>query len=306
MNRYLNYDFYPDFHVNFIKKGSINDVSPVSLKDMGFPEDTDYREQTLEELPRDRKETIVAEFIFLIDRVLPRNIQDLFYRIALDPRPAYWKAFEQAADRMQLLRYTDHNEDNYGQFVDHVQFGIRDMIDEGMSLQDIYDSTCVTKKMLTETAGYRFLDIGLDQNYDRWKLVPIEIALLGITDVTYSLNEGKVDLLVRQSGKDVLAILTVKYCYYVPTPYSDEIADDFFDIEYEEEMYRDGVNHIVEEYENRKIPALLISPEYYEFEETLKFHMAIKNAIGNLEAAKNHNKKIKQYYDEINLSEENL
>lgn len=132
----------------------------------------------------------------------------------------------------------------------------------------------------------------------------IEIALLGITDVTYSLNEGKVDLLVRQSGKDVLAILTVKYCYYVPTPYSDEIADDFFDIENDEEMYRDCINHIVEEYENRKIPALLISPEYYEFEETLKFNIAIKNAIGNLEAAKKHNKKIKQYYDEMVLSEE--
>lgn len=89
MNRYMNCDFYPDFHVNFIKKGSVNDVPPVALADMGFTEDVDYRDQPLEELPKDRKEAIVAEFMFLIDRLFPRNIQDLFYRIALDPRPAY-------------------------------------------------------------------------------------------------------------------------------------------------------------------------------------------------------------------------
>ena len=36
MNRYMHCDFYPEFHVNFIKKGSVNDVPPVTLKDMGF------------------------------------------------------------------------------------------------------------------------------------------------------------------------------------------------------------------------------------------------------------------------------
>ena len=121
MNRYVHSDLYPQFHVNFIKKGSVNDVAPVALADMGFTEDVDYRDQLLEELPKDRKEVIVAEFMFLIDRLLPRNIQDLFYRIALDPRPAYWKAFEQAVNIMQLERYADHNKSNYGQFVDHVQ-----------------------------------------------------------------------------------------------------------------------------------------------------------------------------------------
>lgn len=55
MNRYMHCDFYPDFHVNFIKKGSVNDVPPVTLKDMGLSDDVDYREQPLEELPKDRK-----------------------------------------------------------------------------------------------------------------------------------------------------------------------------------------------------------------------------------------------------------
>lgn len=47
MNRYSHCEFYPDFHVNFIKKGSVNDVPPVTFKDMGFSEDTDYRDMHL-------------------------------------------------------------------------------------------------------------------------------------------------------------------------------------------------------------------------------------------------------------------
>ncbi len=303
MNRYSHCDFYPDFHVNFIKKGSVNDVPPVTLKDMGFSEDTDYRDQTLEELPKDRREAIIAEFIFLIDRVLPRNIQDLFYRIALDPRRAYWRAFDEASNRMQLVRYTDHKENNYGQFVDHVQLGILDMIEEGMSLLDIYDSTCVTKKMLTETADGGFVGPELNQNYDRWKLVPMEIALMGVSDITYSLNERKADLLVKQGDKDVLAILTVKKAYYVSTPYSVEIEDDFFDIEYDEEMYRDGIDQIKSEYEKRNVPVLLIDSEYYEWEESYLLRKVIKNAIGNMEFAIKHNEERKQYYIDL-LDEE--
>gem|GEM_PF-4621685 len=36
MNKYMHSDLYPDFHVNFIKKGSVNSVPPVSLKDPYF------------------------------------------------------------------------------------------------------------------------------------------------------------------------------------------------------------------------------------------------------------------------------
>ena len=218
MNRYVHSDLYPQFHVNFIKKGSVNDVAPVALADMGFTEDVDYRDQLLEELPKDRKEVIVAEFMFLIDRLLPRNIQDLFYRIALDPRPAYWKAFEQAVNIMQLERYADHNKSNYGQFVDHVQKGIMDMIEEGMSLLDIYDSTCVTKQMLIETADSLFMGDYASQEPSRCKLIPIEIVVWGIKDATYRIGEDFSEIIV-QSGKDVLAILTVDYERYIGKNY---------------------------------------------------------------------------------------
>ena len=218
MNRYMHCDFYPDFHVNFIKKGSVNDVPPVALKDMGLSDDVDYRDQPLEELPKDRKEAIIAEFMFLIDRLLPRNIQDLFYRIALDPRPAYWKAFEQAVFKMQLARYTDHNKNNYGQFVDHVQTGIMDMIADGMSVQDIYDSTCVTKSMLTETADALYMGDYSSQDHARWQIIPIELALFGMKDVTYSFNEEMTEFQIKRGNNDSLAIILVSY-------------EDYFDID---------------------------------------------------------------------------
>lgn len=50
MNRYMHCDFYPDFRVNFIKKGSVNDVPPVTLKDMGLSDFMDEVEALCDEI----------------------------------------------------------------------------------------------------------------------------------------------------------------------------------------------------------------------------------------------------------------
>lgn len=298
MNRYVHSDLYPHFHVNFIKKGSVNDVASVALADMGFTEDVDYRDQLLEELPKDRKEAIVAEFMFLIDRLLPRNIQDLFYRIALDPRPAYWKAFEQAVNIMQLERYTDHNKSNYGQFVDHVQKGIMDMIEEGMSLLDIYDSTCVTKQMLIETADSLFMGDYASQEPSRCKLIPIEIVVWGIKDATYRIGEDFSEIIV-QSGKDVLAILTVDYERYIGKNYSCDDDNDYVDKECADEDYRDNIDFAILDYEKDNIPVILVDPlSCDEPEEAKKIRNAIRNSIGNIDYARRYNEERKHYLAE--------
>ena len=95
-------DFYPDFHVNIRKDGRVNGIKPVTLKDMGLPYDLDYPEQKVGDLSKEQLENLVEEFIFLIDELLPRDIQDLFYKATLDPRQAYWNLFEMAAKKMQL------------------------------------------------------------------------------------------------------------------------------------------------------------------------------------------------------------
>ena len=304
MNRYVHSDLYPQFHVNFIKKGSVNDVAPVALADMGFTEDVDYRDQLLEELPKDRKEAIVAEFMFLIDRLLPRNIQDLFYRIALDPRPAYWKAFEQAVNIMQLERYTDHNKSNYGQFVDHVQKGIMDMIEEGMSLLDIYDSTCVTKQMLIETADSLFMGDYASQEPSRCKIIPIEIVVWGIKDATYRIGEDFSEIIV-QSGKDVLAILTVDYERYIGKNYSSDDDNDYVDKECADEDYRDNIDFAILDYEKDNIPVILVDPlSCDEPEEAKKLRNAIRNSIGNIDYARRYNEERKHYLAELYADDE--
>lgn len=304
MNRYVHLDLYPQFHVNFIKKGSVNDVAPVALADMGFTEDVDYRDQLLEELPKDRKEAIVAEFMFLIDRLLPRNIQDLFYRIALDPRPAYWKAFEQAVNIMQLERYTDHNKNNYGQFVDHVQKGIMDMIEEGMSLLDIYDSTCVTKQMLIETADSLFMGDYASQEPSRCKLIPIEIVIWGIKDATYRISEDFSEIII-QSGKDVLAILIVDYERYIGKNYSSDDDNDYVDKECADEDYRDNIDFAILDYEKDNIPVILVDPlSCDEPEEAKKLRNAIRNSIGNIDYARRYNEERKHYLAELYADDE--
>lgn len=304
MNRYVHSDLYPQFHVNFIKKGSVNDVPPVALTDMGFTEDVDYRDQPLEDLPKDRKETIVAEFMFLIDRLLPRNIQDLFYRIALDPRPAYWKAFEQAVNIMQLERYTDHNKSNYGQFVDHVQKGIMDMIEEGRPLLDIYDSTCVTKQMLIETADSLFMGDYASQEPSRCKLIPIEIVVWGIKDTTYHIGEDFSEIIV-QSGKDALAILIVDYERYIGKNYSSDDDNDYVDKECADEDYRDNIDFAILDYEKDNIPVILVDPlSCDEPEEAKKLRNAIRNSIGNIDYARRYNEERKHYLAELYADDE--
>lgn len=309
MNRYMHCDFCPEFHVNFIKKGSVNDVPPVTLKDMGLSDDVDYRDQPLEELPKARKEAIIAEFMFLIDRLLPRNIQDLFYRIALDPRPAYWKAFEQAVYKMQLARYTDHNKNNYGQFIDHVQTGIMDMIADGMSIQDIYDSTCVTKSMLTETADALYMGNYSSQDHDRWQIIPIELVLFGMKDVTYSFNEEMTEFQIKRGNNDSLAIILVSYEDYFDI---DCVIDIFDDEDYEKwdasckmEEYIDNIDATVAEYEDKGIPALIIDPVYYgEWEEQKELRGMLRDAIGSIERTRQFNEDIKKKFTELTENEE--
>ena len=309
MNRYMHCDFYPDFHVNFIKKGSVNDVPPVTLKDMGLSDDVDYRDQPLEERPKARKEAIIAEFRFLIDRLLPRNIQDLFYRIALDPRPAYWKAFEQAVFKMQLARYTDHNKNNYGQFVDHIQTGIMDMIADGMSVQDIYDSTCVTKSMLTETADSLYMCNYSSQDHARWQIIPIELVLFGMKDITYSFNEEMTEFQIKRGNNDSLAIILVSYEDYFDI---DCVIDIYDDEDYERwdascklEEYIDNIDATVAEYEDKGIPALIIDPVYYgEWEEQKELRGMLRDSIGSIERTRQFNEDIKKKFTELTEDEE--
>lgn len=53
MNRYMHTELYPDFHVTFTKKAKIDEIPTVSLSDLGLPYDVDFKEQKLEDLPKE-------------------------------------------------------------------------------------------------------------------------------------------------------------------------------------------------------------------------------------------------------------
>ena len=186
MGKLKSKDFYPDFHVNIRKDGRVNGVKPVTLKDIGLPYDLDYAEQTIADLSKEQYENLVEEFIFLIDELLPRDIQDLFYKATLDPRRAYWKLFEEAARRMQLPYYLNcHRDEAKGTVYPNISAGIEAFLYEGRTLADIYLNTCVTREMIFDTIDYSYL---LDDYLDDPRislLFPVEMALFRASMYNY-------------------------------------------------------------------------------------------------------------------------
>lgn len=296
MNRYMHTELYPDFHVTFTKKAKINEIPAVSLSDLGLPYDVDFKEQKLEDLPKETKDAIIYEFVFLIDKLLPRDIQDLFYGIALDPIPAYWSAFEQAADLMQLERYDGHEQGNQkGQFLNHVRQGIQDLIEDGLTLQEIYDSTCVTKDMVRRTACEGFPKDYAWNNRARWDAMEVEVILFGVKDIHYkvqvALEDNIADFCVYEDGRITLVIQCITDSVYL-TP--ENRNDDSIE----------AIDRLILYCHDHSIPLMLIDDEEMEdFEFPHRLTNVMNQAIGNKEYCDTHNEKRKSYIREERDSE---
>ena len=111
----------------------------------------------------------------------------------------------------------------------------------------------------------------------RWKLIPIEIVLLGIRDITYRIGEEMSEIIVEQGGKDVVVILAIDYKIYIGRYYlfvdgrvffSGYVYGECADIRYKRKRgkqfkisqlegimdfkeYRDEINHIFAHYTKR-------------------------------------------------------
>ncbi len=147
------YNPYPHFHVKFVKGKKIAEVQTVMLKDMGFPYDLAEKDTKYEFLDEKQITELENEFIYLIENLLPRNIQDLFYRVGLEPCQAYWEIYDGAVKRLQIPRCEDYNNNDYGKFIGFVEAGIKDLFKKGYTLNEIYESTCVTKTMILENCS---------------------------------------------------------------------------------------------------------------------------------------------------------
>ena len=294
-------EFYPDFHVNIRKDGRVNGIEPVTLKDMGLPYDLDYPEQPVGELPKELYENLVEEFIFLIDELRPRDIQDLFYKATLDPRLAYWKLFEEAARRMQLPYYLNCHRDVAKGDYPNIYSGIQGAVQNGRSLADIYLNTCVTKEMICEAVDYiSFIEESSDGCFEEYGMNPllaVEVALFKMSRYNYKLHgtlpnsEGTADI-VLYNKEGVIELVVMRR---VEEPDYEEMWDDDVNLsaDYNDELkknYEDGLRNLeqVESYcEKNHISCLKLS----SFEATCLYDNGtlggvIREAIGDPEYAK--------------------
>lgn len=150
------YNPYPNFHVDFVKGQRIAEVQTVLLKDMGFPYDLESKDTEYKSLDSKMVARLEDEFMYLIEELLPRNLQDLFYIVGLEPCQAYWKIYEGAVRRLQIPRCENHNNKDYGKFIGYVEDGIKDLYRKGYTFTEIYESTCATKDMISEINAERF------------------------------------------------------------------------------------------------------------------------------------------------------
>lgn len=304
-------EFYPDFHVNIRKDGRVNGVEPVTLKDMGLPYDLDYPEQPVGELPKKLYENLVEEFIFLIDELLPRDIQDLFYKATLDPRRAYWKLFEEAARRMQLPYYFNCHRDEAKGCYPNISDGIRGFIYEGRTLADIYLNTCVTRQMILEDIDYDYTCLAFSDDENEGLLFPAEFALFKMSIYNYKRDavipgseiKGNLVLFSKESEPELVMMEVPEEPDYVP------LWDDGIDPDEEEvinnlkEKYEKKIAEIkcVEDYcAEHNIPFLKFTKyQAMSFYESGKLGQVLRDSINNPAYAK-------EFLLHIDDEEENL
>lgn len=101
-------------------------------------------------LTAEEAETMLDEFIFIIEAMLPRQLSDIYYSFDIEPNPAHGVFFDMASEQLKLPRHTNRSKNNYGQFISHTQDGVKERILSGETFQSIYLTTCATKTIINE------------------------------------------------------------------------------------------------------------------------------------------------------------
>lgn len=227
---------------------------------------------------------ILEEFIFIIEKLLPRHIQDLYYFLGLDTRPSYWLFFRLAAKKVGIYGHTDKEKDAA---YNYVQKWIAKHISAGVSLKDIYKYTCATKTMIKDTV--ESMSFNNEQSYEKYK---IEKILFGIKDCDYKRGisfdnfkavtgntfDAVYDFAVYYKGKFLFLIDYIGVDYILP--------------------YRKDFEMIQKNYQSKReycsaanIPLLRIDVLEFEeeMEETHYISTEIRNAIKYPETIEKHN-----------------
>ena len=92
----------------------------------------------------------LEQFVFIIEKMLPRQLSDIYYSFDIEPNPAHGVFFDLAVEQLGIPKYTDQSKNNYGQFISHTVDGVKQRILNGESFQSIYTNTCATKTVIND------------------------------------------------------------------------------------------------------------------------------------------------------------
>ena len=123
--------------------------------------------------------TMLDEFIFIIENLLPRQLSDIYYSFDIEPNPAHGVFFKIAAERLNLsVGVNDQLLENRKPFT-YTATGVEKLIRGGQTFLSIYKSTCATKELIKE-AYYRYAET-IDFDGDAGALLRIESVLFGLS-----------------------------------------------------------------------------------------------------------------------------
>lgn len=226
-------------------------------------------------LSAEEADIFLEEFIFIIKRMLPRQLSDIYYSFDIEPNPAHGVFFDLAVKKLGIPKHTDRMQNNYGQFISHTADGVRQRILNGESFQSIYTNTCATKAIINDT----FRSLSYEAIKASGQIIHqrrIEHAIFCLSrQYTYEISSGQFvrsfDYIIHENNKEVLAIL------YFP------------------EGQMEGLNDLAKEvYLNHNSVPLLV----LDYDELEKGHISttIRNSVKDHGYAAIHNAERLRYF----------
>ena len=162
-------------------------------------------------LSAEEADIFLEEFVFIIENMLPRQLSDIYNSFDIEPNPAHGVFFDLAVKNLGIPKYTDRMQNNYGQFISHTDDGVKRRILSGESFQSIYTNTCATKTIINDAFRSLINDAVMASGQISHQR-RIEHAIFGLSrQYTYEISRDQFtrsfDYVIRENGKDVLAIL---------------------------------------------------------------------------------------------------
>ena len=229
-------------------------------------------------------EMLIEEFIFIINKLLPRQLSDIYYSFDIKPNPAYALFFDLAVDQLNLTKCDDQSAPCYGQFIEHTVEGIKHRFNSGETLISIYEKSCATKTLIKDTIS------NIPHNtYDTIELVLFSLSKQFYYTRTKDTAQYAADFVVYKDGEKILNIIFLS---------EDELdhIDDYK--QYLSELYLDenpllvlDYYELYSEYLSSVIRKAIKEPQYIEQhsaerDQCFKYEKAIRCSGFNYKFAK--------------------